>query len=89
MIIYSGHKNVSRQYSVAEPSKCFCFRILLLVLFLSLPYGRIEEEYKTIKCAIVEESFTGKTPHAIYQEFHASLILSNLQVIINRKKSTG
>ncbi len=59
------------------------------MLFLSLSYGGIEEEYKTIKCAIVEESFTGKTPHAIYQEFHASLILSNLQVIINRKKSTG
>ena len=49
----------------------------------------IEEEYKTIKCAIEEESFTGKTPLVIYQEFYASLILSNLQVIINRKKSTG
>jgi hypothetical protein len=30
------------------------------VLFLSLPYGGIEEEYKTIKCAIEEESFTGR-----------------------------
>ena len=45
----------------------------------------IEEEYKTIKCAIEEESFTGKTPLVIYQEFYASLILSNLQVKINIK----
>lgn len=60
------------------------------MLFLSLPYGGIEEEYKTIKCAIEEESFTGKTPHAIYQKCYASLILSNLQVIINsEKKRTG
>ena len=29
----------------------------------------------------------GKTPHVIYQEFYASLILSNLQVIINREKN--
>jgi len=57
------------------------------VLFLSLSYGGIEEEYKTIKCAIEEESFTGKTPLVIYQEFYASLILSNLQVIINREKN--
>ena len=57
------------------------------MLFLSLPYGGIEEEYKTIKCAIEEESFTGKTPLVIYQEFYASLILSNLQVIINREKN--
>lgn len=46
----------------------------------------IEEEYKTIKCAIEVESFTGKTPHAIYQEFYASLFLSNLQAIITREK---
>ena len=46
----------------------------------------IEEEYKTIKCALEVESFTGKTPHAIYQEFYASLFLSNLQAIITIEK---
>ena len=57
------------------------------MLFLGLSYRGIEEEYKIIKCAIEVESFTGKTPHAIYQEFYVSLILSNLQVIINREKT--
>lgn len=46
----------------------------------------IEEEYKTLKCTLEVESFTGKTPHAIYQEFYASLFLSNLQAIITREK---
>ena len=46
----------------------------------------IEEKYKTIKCAIEVESFTGKAPHSIYQEFYASAFLNNLQAIITRKK---
>lgn len=46
----------------------------------------IEEEYKTIKCALEVESFSGKTPHAIYQEFYVSLFLSNLQAIITIEK---
>ena len=46
----------------------------------------IEEGYKTLKCTLEVESFTGKTPHAIYQEFYASLFLSNLQAIITREK---
>ncbi len=46
----------------------------------------IEEGYKTLKCSLEVESFTGKTPHAIYQEFYASLFLSNLQAIITREK---
>ena len=46
----------------------------------------IEEEYKILKCTLEVESFTGKTPHAIYQEFYASLFLSNLQAIITREK---
>ena len=55
------------------------------MLFLSLSYEGIEEEYKIIKCAIEVESFTGKTPHTIYQKFYASLFLSNLHAIINRE----
>ncbi len=46
----------------------------------------VEEEYKTIKNALEVESFTGKTTHAIYQEFYASLFLSNLQAIITIEK---
>lgn len=46
----------------------------------------IEEGYKTLKCALEVESFTGKTPHAIYQEFYAALFLSNLQAVITCEK---
>ncbi len=55
------------------------------MLFLSLSYEGIEEEYKIIKCTIEVESFTGKTPHVIYQKFYASLFLSNLHAMINRE----
>jgi hypothetical protein len=45
----------------------------------------IEEEFKTIKAALEVESFTGQSVHAVYQEFYASVFLSNLQSVITNE----
>lgn len=38
----------------------------------------IEESFKFFKCRLDMENFTGKTPHAVLQDFHAKIFLSNL-----------
>ena len=46
----------------------------------------VEEEYKTMKSVLEVEQFSGKSPHAVRQEFHAAIFLSNLQAVISREK---
>lgn len=46
----------------------------------------IEEEYKTMKSVLEVEQFSGKSPHAVRQEFYAAIFLSNLQSVIAREK---
>lgn len=44
-------------------------------------YGKrwgIEESYKFLKCRLDLENFSGKTPHAILQDFYVKIMLSNL-----------
>jgi Transposase DDE domain len=44
-------------------------------------YGKrwgIEESYKFLKCRLDLENFTGKTPHAILQDFYVKILLSNI-----------
>lgn len=66
-------------------------KIVLCTSFLdSLEYSReqivdvyqkrwgIEECYKELKCRLDLENFTGKTPHAILQDFYAKIFISNL-----------
>jgi hypothetical protein len=48
-------------------------------------YGKrwgIEESYKFLKCRLDLENFTGKTPHAILQDFHVKIFLSNLCTLV-------
>lgn len=42
----------------------------------------IEESYKFLKCRLDMENFTGKTPHAILQDFHVKIFLSNLCTVL-------
>ena len=46
----------------------------------------VEEEYKTMKAVLEVEQFSGKSPHAVRQEFYAAIFLSNLQSVIAREK---
>lgn len=46
----------------------------------------VEEEYKTMKSVLEVEQFSGKSPHAVRQEFYAAIFLSNLQSVIAREK---
>ena len=48
-------------------------------------YGKrwgIEESYKFLKCRLDLENFTGKTPHAILQDFYVKIFLSNLCTLL-------
>ncbi len=49
-------------------------------IFAELYHQRwfIEEDYKTIKCWVEVENFTGKTPLSVYQDFHARVFSKNL-----------
>jgi hypothetical protein len=49
-------------------------------MFIDLYHQRwfVEEDYKTIKCWIEMENFTGKTPLSVYQDFHARIFSKNL-----------
>jgi hypothetical protein len=38
----------------------------------------IEEDYKTIKCRMDLENFSGKSPLSVYQDFHAKIFSKNL-----------
>ena len=39
---------------------------------------RIEEAFKTLKCRLLLEGFTGELPHAIEQEIHAKILVANI-----------
>ena len=39
---------------------------------------RIEEAFKTLKCRLHLEGFTGELPHAIEQEIHAKILVANI-----------
>ncbi len=48
-------------------------------------YGKrwgIEESYKFLKCRLDLENFTGKTPHAILQDFYVKVFLSNFCTLL-------
>ena len=48
-------------------------------------YGKrwgIEESYKFLKCRLDIANFTGKTPHAILQDFYVKIFLSNLCTLV-------
>jgi len=49
-------------------------------LFSDLYHDRwpIEEDYKTIKCRLDLENFSGKSPLSVYQDFHAKVFIKNL-----------
>lgn len=52
-------------------------------------YGKrwgIEESYKFLKCRLDIENFTGKTPHAILQDFYVKVLLSNLCSLVMLEK---
>ena len=43
----------------------------------------VEESYKTIKCRVQLENFTGLSVLAIYQDFYAKLLITNLAAIMS------
>lgn len=53
-------------------------------LFSDLYHKRwpVEEDYKTIKCRIHIENFSGKSALSVYQDFHAKIFSKNLTTII-------
>lgn len=59
-------------------------KIYPLHLFADLYHLRwpVEEDYKTIKCRLQVENFSGKTVHSVYQDFHAKIFSKNLSAII-------
>ncbi len=53
-------------------------------LFADLYHHRwpVEESYKLIKCRVEVENFSGKSPLAIYQDFHAKVFTPNLTALL-------
>lgn len=53
-------------------------------LFNDLYHDRwpVEEDYKTIKCRMELENFSGKSALSVYQDFHAKIFTKNLVAII-------
>ena len=49
-------------------------------LFYELYHDRwpVEEDYKTMKCRIGMEAFTGQSVLSVYQDFHAGIFAKNL-----------
>lgn len=43
----------------------------------------VEEDYKTIKCRLQVENFSGKTTLSVYQDFHAKIFSKNLTAVIS------
>ena len=41
----------------------------------------VEEDYKTIKCRIEMENFSGKSALSVYQDFHAKVLTKNIASI--------
>jgi len=62
-----------------------------LIIFRQLYFLRwgIEESYKVLKTALEVERFTGKTPHAIEQDFYAAILLHNLQAVLSEDQEVG
>jgi DDE family transposase len=54
-------------------------------LFADLYHLRwpVEEDYKTIKCRLQVENFSGKTTLSVYQDFHAKIFSKNLTAVIS------
>jgi hypothetical protein len=54
-------------------------------LFVDLYQHRwpVEEDYKTIKCRLEIENFTGKTVLSIYQDFYAKVFFKNLTAVLS------
>ena len=42
----------------------------------------VEEDYKTIKCRIEMENFSGQSALSVYQDFHAKVLLKNLVSVL-------
>ena len=42
----------------------------------------VEEDYKTIKCRLQMENFSGKSIRSVYQDFHAKVFSKNLTAVI-------
>lgn len=42
----------------------------------------IEEGFKTLKCRVELENFTGKSVHAVMQDFHAKIVTTNLTALL-------
>ena len=53
-------------------------------IFYSLYHHRwpVEEDYKTMKCRMEMENFSGKSVLSVYQDFHAKVFSKNLTAII-------
>lgn len=44
---------------------------------------QVEELYKRIKCRMEVENFSGRLPHTIYQDFHATILIANLVSLLS------
>jgi len=55
-----------------------------LDLFAELYHLRwpVEEDYKTMKCRMEVEAFTGKSVLSVYQDFHAQVFFKNLVAVM-------
>lgn len=42
----------------------------------------MEEDYKTIKCTIEMENFSGQSALSVYQDFHSKILLENLVLVV-------
>jgi len=53
-------------------------------LFAQLYHDRwpVEEDYKTMKCRIEIENFTGKSVLSVYQDFHARVFAKNMTAML-------
>ena len=53
-------------------------------VFADLYFSRwpVEEDFKTIKCRLEVENFSGKSVLSVYQDFHAKLFSKNLTAVI-------
>jgi Transposase DDE domain len=51
-----------------------------VAIFKDLYHSRwpVEEDYKTIKCRMDLENYTGKSPLSVYQDFHAKILVKNI-----------
>ena len=55
----------------------------MLAAYLPIRRWRIEESYKVMKSRIEMENFSGKSPKAAKQDFHARIFTANLTSILS------